>query len=107
MLQRVSTERYYPWMPRRDEDVLLLVDEVDSRTDLGRIAEADVIDMKAFLTAAFDADDVRLRAAPPVVAARLPQYTSAVAEAGDEESATSRAWIQHDDRGHAAWRPAR
>ena len=102
-----SPSATHPELPRRDEDVLLLVDEVDSRTDLGRITEADVVDMKAFLTAAFDADDVRLRAAPPVLAARLPQYTTAVADAGDEDSAPSRTWIQHDDRGHAAWRPAR
>ena len=53
----------------------------------------DVLDMLSLLAIYFGDDDMRLRAVPPALAVRLPQYC--VEEEGD--GVEIRAWIQQEE----------
>jgi hypothetical protein len=89
--------------PRRHED-LLLVDEIEAGSDLGTLVQQDVIDMVSFLQKAMGGAELLLRAVPPALAVRLPQF---IEQGGDDvEPDAERTWIQEDfvdDRREVIW----
>ena len=54
---------------------------------------ADVLDLKGLLAICFSEDDMRLRAVPPALAVRLPQYY--VLE--EDDGVETRSWIQQEE----------